>query len=212
MALILPPRFRFFHRQLKNKKFSILDIGAGSHSPTITKKYFKNCEYHGVDIGNYNNSDGDMQAMDRYFEMDVTKLKFDEIPGNYYDVIMLSHIIEHLYNGDKVVEGLLPKLKKGGLIYIEYPGERSTHLPKMKSTLNFYDDVTHVRVFSIPEIAGLLTNNGCQVLKSGTRRYWPYMLLMPMILVYKAIQKGQVQGGTFWDILGFAEYVYAKKK
>ncbi len=149
--------------------------------------------------------------MDKYFEMDVTLLKFDEIPNNFYDVIMLSHIIEHLHNGDKVIEGLLPKLKKGGFIYIEYPGERSTRLPRMKATLNFYDDATHVRIFSIPEIENLLTKNNLKVLKKGTRRYWPYILFMPVILVYKAIEKGQVQGGSFWDILGFAEYVYAQK-
>src|SRR5690349_14930869 len=115
--------------------------------------------------------------MKQFYEMDLTQLKFDAIPDNFFDVIMMSHIIEHLHNGDKVIEGVLQKLKKGGLIYIEYPGQKSTTLPSMKRTLNFYDDPTHVRIYSVPEVKGILENNGMQVLRSGTRRYWPYILL-----------------------------------
>ena len=64
----------------------------------------------------------------------------------------MVHVIEHLHNGDKVLEGLLTKLRSGGVIYIEYPGIRSTRLPSMRGSLNFSDDPTHVRLYSVPEI------------------------------------------------------------
>jgi len=125
---------------------------------------------------------------------------------------MMSHIIEHLHNGDKVIAGLLPKLKKGGYIYIEYPAERSTRLPKMKRTLNFYDDPTHVRIYSVPEVKGILDQNGMEVLRGTTRRYWPYIALLPLTLVTETIKYGFIPGGVFWDITGFAEYLFARKK
>jgi ubiquinone/menaquinone biosynthesis C-methylase UbiE len=213
MTLITPHKFRFLPSDFKQRKFALLDVGAGSHSATKTKAIFPNCEYHGIDITkNYENDAEDFKAMSGFYELDLTALQFESIPNNYFDVIVMSHIIEHLHNGDKVIEGLLPKLKKGGYIYIEYPGQRSTKLPSMKRTLNFYDDPTHVRIYSVAEVTKVLETNGCEVLRGTTRRYWPYIALLPLTVVSETIKYGFIPGGVFWDIAGFAEYVFAIKK
>ena len=213
MAIFTPPKFRFIHSLLKSKSFNLLDVGAGSHSATKTKAVFPNCNYYGIDITkSYENDENDFKAMSGFYEMDLTKLQFENIPENFFDVIMMSHIIEHLHNGDKVIEGLISKLKSGGHIYIEYPAERSTHLPKMKRTLNFYDDPTHVRIYSVNEVEDILKPNGFEILKSGTRRYWPYIVFLPLTIITETIKYGFVPGGVFWDVMGFAEYVFAKKK
>jgi hypothetical protein len=138
-------------------------------------------------------------------------LAFDEIPDNHFEIVNMSHVVEHLANGDLVIQGLIPKLKHGGFIYIEYPGKRSTKLPSMKGTLNFYDDATHVRIFNIDEVSTLLVANGCTVVKAGTRRYWPYVVLLPIALVRQTIIHGFIPAVVFWDLLGFAEYVYAQR-
>lgn len=212
MPYILPHKFRFFYNELKNKSFALLDVGAGTQSPTKTKQYFPQCEYHGIDKGNFGNSDADFKAMHAFYDMDLTALDFKAIPENYFDVMILSHVIEHLENGDKVLEGLSSKIKKGGRVYIEYPGLRSTKLPRMKSTLNFYDDPTHVRIYSVEEVSGILKKHGFEIVRSGTRRYWPFILLLPVSLIQQRIKHGYVPGGVFWDLLGFAEYVYAVKR
>ena len=124
----------------------------------------------------------------------------------------MSHVIEHLHNGDQVIQGLIPKLKKGGYIYIEYPGLRSTKLPSMRNTLNFYDDPTHVRLYTVKEVSQILQQSGCSILHSGTRRYWPFIVLLPLTLVSETLKHGFVPGGVFWDLLGFAEYVFAQKE
>lgn len=211
MSSILPHKFSFFYKELRNTAFQFLDVGAGSSSATKTKQFFPNCVYHGIDRANYRNTDADFKAMDFYYEMDLTELKFDSIPNNHFDIINLSHVIEHLINGDLVLKGLLPKLKKGGRIYIEFPGIRSTRLPSMRDTLNFYDDPTHVRIYSHQEIAELLTNNGFEIIRSGTRRHWPYILLLPFTIIHQRLKYGYLPGGVFWDLLGFAEFVYARK-
>jgi len=212
MPHILPHKFRFFYNELKNKTFALLDVGAGTQSPTKTKKYFPQCEYHGIDKGNFGNSDADFKTMHAFYDMDLTALDFKAIPENYFDVMILSHVIEHLENGDKVIEGLTAKMKKGGRVYIEYPGMRSTKLPRMRSTLNFYDDPTHVRIYSVEEVSGILKKHGFDIVKAGTRRYWPFILLLPISLIQQRIKHGYVPGGVFWDLLGFAEYVYAVKR
>ena len=54
--------------------------------------------------------------------MDLEELDFNNIPGNFFDVIIMKHVIEHLRNGDQVIEKLLSRLRKRGIIYnIEFP-------------------------------------------------------------------------------------------
>jgi hypothetical protein len=205
-------KFIFLKKAFGNKPFRLLDIGAGNHSATKAKNVFPACEYHGVDMErDYNNTESDFILMDAFYEMDLTKLDFSAIPDNYFSAIQIAHVIEHLYNGDEVIVGLLPKLKSGGYIYLEYPGEKSTRLPSMPGTLNFTDDPTHVRVYSVTELTALLEANGCKVLKSGLRRNGWFIIAMPFRIIKAWLSGKKLQGNIFWDLLGFAEFVWAKK-
>ena len=171
------PKFYFLNKAMNGKEFKILDIGAGNHSPSKTTGLFPGCQYYGVDLNkDYNYSEADSKALKGFYEKDLTKLELDDIPDDFFDFIMMAHIIEHLHNGDKVLELLSKKLKKGGYIYIEYPGKKSTTLPSMHGTLNFYDDPTHARVYSVNELSTLLSGLGFKILSSGMRRSWYYIL------------------------------------
>ena len=147
MISLLPSKLVGFEKNIGNAAFTLLDVGAGNHSATKIKKHFPQCRYFGIDIvKDYNNSEEDFNLMEGFWEKDLTKLDFDDIPDHFFDAILMTHIIEHLQNGDKVINALLPKLKKGGYIYIEYPSANSVNFPSKKGTLNFYDDPTHVRI------------------------------------------------------------------
>lgn len=206
-------KFIFLKKAFGQKPFRLLDIGAGNHSASKAKTVFPHCEYHGVDMERgYNNNEEDFKRMAAFYEMDLTKLDFSSIPDAYFDAILMVHVIEHLYNGDEVVKGLLPKLKAGGYMYLEYPGEKSTRLPSMYGSLNFKDDPTHVRVYSVKELSKVFMENGCEVLRGGTRRNGWFMLAMPFKIVRCWLTGKKVQGNIFWDILGFAEFVWIRKK
>lgn len=206
-------KFIFLKRSFGDKPFRLLDIGAGNHSASKTKKVFPRCEYYGVDMERgYNNDEHDFRLMSGFYEMDLTKLDFSSIPDNYFDGIWMVHVIEHLYNGDAVLQGLLPKLKSGGYIYIEYPGKKSTTLPSMYGTLNFKDDPTHVRVYSVSELASVFEKENCLLLKSGTRRNPWFIMAMPFRIAGSLLTGKKIQGNIFWDILGFAEYLWVQKK
>src|SRR4051812_28474392 len=111
-------KISFLQRSFGKKDFRLLDIGAVNHSATKIKNVFPQCEYFGVDlVKDYNNGETDFALMKGFYEMDLTKLDFSVIPDNYFDGIWMVHIIEHLYNGDKVIECLLPKLRSGGYMY-----------------------------------------------------------------------------------------------
>jgi SAM-dependent methyltransferase len=206
-------KFIFLRKSFGRNAFKLLDIGIGNHSASKTVSLFPNCEYYGVDLNkDYNNDDRDFKVMKCFYEMDLTRLDYHEIPDNYFDGIWIAHVIEHLHNGDKVIENLIGKLKSGGYMYVEYPGIKSTKLPSMYGTLNFYDDLSHVRIYSVKELTILFNNNQCRVIKGGTRRNPYFILASPFRIIGQWIRGKKLTGNIFWDILGFAEYIYVRKE
>ena len=209
---IINVKFKHINSAFGNSSFKLLDVGAGNRSCSKTKSVFPNLEYYGLDLNretDYVNED--FKQMSNFYELDLTKLNLEIIPENYFDYINMAHVIEHLFNGDKVIPLLLTKLKSKGYFYIEYPGRKSLRLPSMYGTLNFYDDPTHVRVYSIDELKKVFEENGCEVLKCGTRRNLFYIALTPVRMVVSLIQIGKIRANVFWDLLGFAEYLYVRK-
>ena len=205
-------KFSYLKRSFGNRPFRLLDVGAGNHSASRIHAVFPACAYYGLDMDkNYNNSEADFAVMKDFYELDLTKLDYTVIPDNFFDGIWMAHVIEHLPNGDEVVAKLITKLKPGGFFYLEYPGNKSTTLPSMYGTLNFYDDNTHVRIYSVRELSAIFAQHGCSVLASGTRRNWYYIIGMPLMMLKSLIRKRRLEGMIFWDLLGFAEYLYVQK-
>jgi SAM-dependent methyltransferase len=205
-------KFRFIKKSNLQPDFRILDVGAGNKSASKTKKVFPSCNYYGLDIDKSTNySINDFALMNEFYVLDLTKLNYNIIPDNYFDYINMAHVIEHLYNGDLVIPGLINKLKEGGFFYIEYPSIKSLKLPSMYGTLNFHDDPTHVRLYSINELKKVFEANNCTVIHSGTRRNWYYIFLLPIRVIISLIEIRKLRGNIFWDILGFAEFLYVKK-
>jgi trans-aconitate methyltransferase len=212
-ALTLPAKYRFLNKLFKQGTFVLLDIGAGNHSASKTKKWFPNCEYHGLDLNkNYNNDENDFKLMKSFYELNLEELNLDSVPNAHFDFIMMAHVIEHLKNGEEVLVKLLAKLKPGGYLYVEYPGIKSTQLPRMNGTLNFFDDDTHVRVYSLTELYNLFLKNNTEIIKGGTRRYMPNILMMPLKVIHNLIKYGKILPSIFWDFFGFAEFILIKKK
>jgi len=209
---IVNVKFKFLNRAFKDASFNLLDVGAGNRSASKTTSVFPQCNYYGLDLDKQTDYvTEDFVKMKAFYQLDLTKLDYSNIPENYFDYINMAHVIEHLYNGDKVIPLLLPKLKVGGYFYIEYPGKKSLKLPSMYGTLNFNDDPTHVRVYSIIELEEVFKANGCKIISSGMRRNWYYITAIPLRVLLSLVKEGKIQGNIFWDILGFAEYLFVRK-
>lgn len=199
-------------KYIETKKPIILDCGAGNNQAVRAKSFFPNAKYYGIDIvENYNNTENNKKFIDKLYIMDLAKLDYTCLPDAYFDVIIMSHIIEHLYNGDEVIKLLLKKLKPGGIIYIEYPGMKATTLPRKKGTLNFFDDKSHIRIYSLREIYNIMLSSNMQFCAGGTRRSYKIILTMPFRILYSKFKNGYVAGGVFWDLLGFSEYCIFKQ-
>ncbi len=204
-------KFKYIKNIYKNDVISILDVGCGNNSAIKTKKYFPNCKYYGLDLDRtYNNNEKNFSLMEEFYEIDLSKGDISNLPDSFFDVIIISHVIEHLVNGLEVLSLLNSKLKVGGYIYIETPHIRSLFFPSSKGTLNFFDDTTHVRIYTIHEVINSLLSSNYKIYKVGTRRNILRILATPFYVTYLLL-KGKSVGGAFWDILGFAFFTIGKK-
>ena len=85
----------------------------------------------------------------------------ENIPDNFFDIINLSSVIEHLeYPSKNLI--LLKKLKRGGLIIIKTPNWKSLEGIFKKNWIN-YDIPRHIHVFSSKNLKKFLINNKFEI-------------------------------------------------
>jgi hypothetical protein len=81
----------------------------------------------------------------------------------------------------------------------------------MEGCLNFHDDKSHVRVYSVPELKQIFEECGCTILKSGIRRNYYYIAAMPFRIIWSLLKNKKLNANLFWDICGFAEFLAIRK-
>ena len=202
-----PVRFDYIGRFMAPGA-KLLDVGCGDLAPYSTFKYYPGILFSGIDWHDI----AGQKDMDHFLKGDLENNSLSEIPNDYYDVINLSHIIEHISDGEKLLSTLTTKLKPGGIIYIETPSNNSLKLPSMYGTLNFWDDPTHKKVYSLKEMSEILERNGCTILESRIRRNLKRIIFMPIYVLLTFLRDKKINATALWDVTGFAHYVIAQKR
>lgn len=187
----------------------VLDLGCANGSPSVTKQLFPNCRYTGVDL--VEPKGVDRESCDEFIQADLESIESDCFPPESFDVVILSHVVEHLSNGKPLAEKVSGWLRPGGVFYIETPSERSLRLPSMRGTLNFYDDPTHVRVYPVIELSAWFDPKLWIHVRQGIRRQWRRVILLPAYLA-RGWKFGLDPAPILWDATGFAHYLVVKKR
>ena len=211
--IIASPKFKALRQRFKaGDEFRVLDVGFGK-SAAKTKQYFRNCHYYGLDyLDRSQVAAGELAVMEQYYKIDLEKDALSGLAEDFFDAIIMSHTIEHIKNGLSVIEDLGNKLKKNGIIYIEFPSVRSLSLPHAQGTLNFCDDPEHKRIYDIKEIANTLLAGNFKIIRAGARRDLFKSALTPLTYFYFRYLRRMPAAVALWDICGFADYVLAEKK
>ncbi len=206
-----PFRFVQMDEFLSREQAKVLDVGCGNHSPRRTKKYYPDCRYFGLDrcFESYIEA-ADLEVMERFYEIDLTNVSaLDDIPDDFFDCVIMSHVIEHLPEAEAAIAKLCGKVAVGGGMYVETPSAHSVRLPHMSQTLNFHDDPTHVRLYDVRTICKALESGGLTIRKAAVRRDWRGIVLIPYNAAVSVKQFRRLTGPVFWDLCGFASYVVA---
>lgn len=211
--VICPSRYRFL-KGTHSQPLVVLDVGCGPNSFSTFRRFFPSAIYHGAD-SRLHGAQEQYSKMDRFFELNLETSDLAEIPNAHYDAIVFSHTIEHLLNGDQVLQRLIAKLKVGGRIYVELPSVRSLHFPSAYGTLNFFDDPTHIRMYDLKELSNLLLASSCRVLKAGKVRSWlRFCLLGPAGVLYNLVYfpvHRRLSSKGLQDLFGFSDFILAER-
>jgi SAM-dependent methyltransferase len=188
----------------------ILDLGCGNHSSLYFRTASPECYYVGVDRERPTLKE-DLDAMNRFILADLQTSRLDDVANESFDVVVASHVLEHLAGGLSLLPLAVSKVRVGGYVYLAYPSARSVDFPSRPGTLNFYDDPTHVTVLRTDSVLHSLSELGIKVVSHGVGRSSRNLLLMgPKIMLSPIL--GGVSGPTLWDLYGFEEYVLGRKR
>jgi len=162
---------------LTDKNASIFDIGCGIGRLLETLRTLDYKNLYGIDP-----SPSCVDLLNKYEGMQakigsVAKIPFDSIKA---EVIILSHIMEHVIDLPLALQSINSKLSEGGLIYVEVPDAIRYEAFNGFSPLRFFY-LQHVIHFDQSHLCNLFVGNGYQKVKSGHHLRVEGELLMPCV-------------------------------
>ena len=76
----------------------------------------------------------------------------DEFPSDTYDLVVLSHVIEHIYEPFGFLRGIMKVLKPGGILVVSTPNAGSTVARLSSSYWVMLKTIDHVNMFSLKSL------------------------------------------------------------
>lgn len=155
------------------------------------------------------------------FTFKKANLSEEPIPfaDDSFDLVVASHIIEHLSKPIDFFGECVRVCKPGGRLYIEAPSERSLLLPGMPFerdsffSLSFFDDPTHaMRPWTPQSYHRLARYYSCEPIEVGYCTSLGHKVLFPFRLLKALITKdGKLLELSCRGALGWASYAIIKK-
>ncbi len=206
-------RRKFFRRLPQARK--VLDLGCGAGNNCLElRELYPQLEMYGVDLM-------DKSAVPDFIA--YTQLDLDRCvlpyPDNFFDAILLTHVIEHLRFPLSLGDEINRVLKPGGKIYVEAPNWTAMLVPsfgykrEQHSPFNFFDDPTHIKPWSKHGLFEFLYSScRLQVEKVGTVRSWLRLPLDPLIIVWGLLSgKRSFIISSFWNLYGWSIFAIGVK-
>jgi SAM-dependent methyltransferase len=193
------PRWRFL-TGLVNPQ-TILDVGCGpGYTLDQLRDLYPSARLYGVDL-----LDRELPGVDFHrLDLDVDPLPF---PDGFFDVVVCTHVLEHLHYSARAAIELGRVLRAGGGLYIETPAARAALVPF--GLPSFWDDPTHVRPFTHNAFNSLLVDYArLKPIRIGFRRSWVHalasVLRIPWTLLRFERQKTiqQLENIYGWSLFG----------
>lgn len=140
-------------------------------------------------------------------------------PEDSFDLVVASHVMEHLRRPVEIFGDLVRVCRPGGLVYVEAPSERALLLPGMPFdhdkffSLSFFDDPTHVsRPWTPQSLHRLACYYSCRPVRVGYRHSTRARLLFPFLIVRALLRRsGRLLESCIWDAVGWSSFALVRK-
>jgi SAM-dependent methyltransferase len=210
IGLILRPHGKSAFLRRLDDTCSILDVGCGNNSPFYVKAILPHCQYTGIDVSDYNQSNPNLA--DHYIVTSPSGF-VEEIAKhhNSFDALISAHNLEHCDDRYGTLNAMLSAIRVGGSLYLSFPTEDSTRFPSRSGTLNYFDDPTHKHEPpDFHEIVEVVKRQNFEILFSDPS-YKPVVLwTVGLLLEWVSARRRTVLRGT-WEHYGFEAIVWARR-
>lgn len=157
---------RYFNQELSDKKgVKILDVGCGDgvYEKNIKKDILKDNFFVGLDFST-TQLERSAQIFDEVKEMNFEK---DKIPfsENYFDYVVCSEVLEHLFFPEHILSEIKRVLKPGGKLIITTPNLKciqnrlSMFLFGDSPNFNYLQNKEHIRFYTKKTIKKIIGND-----------------------------------------------------
>ena len=160
-SLFLHLKQKWLHPKIQDKKdetvFNLLDLGCGSGNfLEKMKRLYPNWRLAGFD----NSETACVHTRSKGFEVWGGDFMEADLPKGYFDIINLSHVIEHLDNPKEALSKISSLLKPEGKIIITTPNFDSLSSMVFKKYWFALEAPRHLFIFSPKNIYRLLSEAG----------------------------------------------------
>jgi SAM-dependent methyltransferase len=143
-------------------------------------------------------------------------LERDRLPwaAGSMDAVTCLHLVEHLHDLTLLLQETARLLKPGGRIYFETPHPKTLTLSSLHGPavgtfpMNFWDDLTHVRLVALGSLAHHVRSVGLEIVASGISRSWPLAAAYPLF-VFLPASRQKFTARLHW--LGWSAYLIARR-
>jgi SAM-dependent methyltransferase len=140
-------------------------------------------------------------------------------PDDQFDLVVASHVIEHLREPVEFFGECLRVCKPGGRLFLATPSERALMLPgfpfawDMFHSSSFFDDPTHLgRPFSPQSLWRLTRYYGCTPVKAAYEVTWLFRLVAPIVCPLAILlRSGWLLEYVLTGAVGWASFIIVEK-
>lgn len=150
----------------KEKKGRLLDVGCGSGEFLNQMKNF-GWEAFGVEINQESADMGNKRGLNIF----CGELGGVDFPQNYFDVVVLSQTLEHVYSPGAYLEKIYRLLKEGGLLIIGVPNIDCLEIQIFGRNCHALDVPRHLHFFTIASLRNYLEKYGFEVEKVLSKKF-----------------------------------------
>ncbi len=189
--------FDFFkdHQLLKEDASYVLEVGCGAGGII---DYFrdKGFQVKGIDLGEEYINYGKEK-----YGLDLETATLADISNNKKpDIIIYSHILEHILDVNKEIELIKQFLKKNTLVYIEVPGIKEIHRNYEANILRYFQNA-HTFHFTLESLVNLMAKHGFELVEGNQ--------FVKSIFQYTGVTKNSVSDYT--SVVNYLEQTEKKR-
>lgn len=177
---------------------TVLDVGCGDGSYLLKKKG-EGCRCFGVDISE--------DALKRLKARDPQAVTFcgplwkAGFAVGSFDMVRLSHTLEHIPDIELLAEEALRLLKPAGFLSVQVPNSASLSFAIFRKYWVHLDTPRHVYVFSMKNLRKFFESRGFEVVRTRTLEN-SFSILASLLYVFNAAFKKKIRvdrAKTWWD-------------